>query len=207
MAKRCLSCKRDIADGQKSCFVCGSSQNLLVHYSRSGLLLLVVIVVASAISYHFISKANQDISTNLAKLEAAQSQIEQAEEKATEALNQLKALQSEAQQEKSQDKQDQVAIAELQGKITAAENKAVEAQKNVNWLAKQNNQLKTEVQSLTEQLNNAQQNAQPSNQLSEAEINQRIEQAKLADAQTIQSLRQQLQQLQQQLDATQTTDN
>ena len=207
MAKRCLSCKRDIADGQKSCFVCGSSQNLLVHYSRSGLLLLVVIVVASAISYHFISKANQEISTNLAKLEAAQSQIEQAEEKATEALNQLKALQSEAQQEKSQDKQDQVAIAELQGKITAAENKAVEAQKNVNWLAKQNNQLKTEVQSLTEQLNNAQQNAQPSNQLNEAEINQRIEQAKLADAQTIQSLRQQLQQLQQQLDATQTTDN
>jgi chromosome segregation ATPase len=208
LAKRCLSCKRDIAEGQKSCFVCGSSQSLIAHYSGSGLLILLVMLIAAAASYWYIGQVNQEFEANLIKLKVAQQQIQQAESTATEALNQLKQVQQQAEQaSKNVEANDQL-NAETQAKITAAEKKAEDAQKNVNWLAKQNNQLKTQVQDLTEQLSNTQRHAQSEDELlTEAQAAQRVDQARQADALVIQDLRLQLQNVQQQLAALQTGDN
>ncbi len=210
MAKRCISCKRDLAKGQKTCFVCGSSQNIISYYFSSGVFILSVMLVAALISYWYVQQANKEIDNSLIKLELAQQQIEQAESRANLALSQLKSLQQQTAQAKNegQEAAKQALNQQAQAQIAAAEKKAEDAQKNVNWLSRQNTQLKQQVETLTQQLADAQQ-ANQSNQglFTEAQVNQRIQQAQQADAVLIQGLREQLQNVQQQLAALETTDN
>ena len=50
MSTRCIGCKREIAKKQKDCYICGSSQNYLSHYSNNIIALVIVIVSAGLIS-------------------------------------------------------------------------------------------------------------------------------------------------------------
>ncbi|MBV1911724.1 MAG: hypothetical protein KUG78_20700 [Kangiellaceae bacterium] len=202
MAKNCLNCKREIAQGQKECYVCGSSQNIISHYFGSSILILLLVLVSAAISFWFITKANSQVESNLVKLNLAQSQIADAEQKATAALNQLKQFQASAEQAEIQQAQNTESSQQVEGLLAAAEKKAVESQRNVNWLAKQNKQLKAEVEQLTAQVTNAHQTlqqSQQSSQLNQQQLNDQVALATQADKTRIQSLETELEALKQQM--------
>ncbi|PHS16314.1 MAG: hypothetical protein COA86_11775 [Kangiella sp.] len=50
MSTRCIGCKREIAKKQKDCYICGSSQNYLSHYSNNIIAIVILIVSAGIIS-------------------------------------------------------------------------------------------------------------------------------------------------------------
>ena len=66
MSARCIGCKREIAKKQKNCYICGSSQNYLSHYSNNVIALVIVIICAGLISNKIVeSKTTEFRNTQL----------------------------------------------------------------------------------------------------------------------------------------------
>jgi len=157
MSNKCIKCNREIEKPQKTCLVCGSSQNYISHYFSTGVVFLVLLGGLAAAGYWYenrpektaelqrlrnvevkarISSAEVDNLTkkNLllsAKIQEVQTQIKTANESAS--LNN----QSEAEKDKQLKKQ------------TA---RAVKAEKRASWLGKQNISFETEITVLKEQI-------------------------------------------------------
>ncbi len=153
MANICINCKREIASGQKSCYLCGSTQSYFRYYLKSGLLLLVFIGAFGSASHWYIDKtltAAEITKAQLAesKKELVNGQIEQIEIELNQLKNQL--LESEAKIVKANEETNQLKaqLKETIKKLAEAEDKSIETDKKAGWLLKLNRQLKEELTAL-----------------------------------------------------------
>jgi len=157
MSNKCIKCNREIEKPQKTCLVCGSSQNYFSHYFATAVVFLVLLGGLAAAGYWYenrpektaelqrlrnvevkarISSAEVDNLTkkNLllsAKIQEAQTQIKTANESAS--LNNQSGVETNKQLKKQKAR-------------------AAKAEKRASWLSKQNNDFKTEIRSLNEQI-------------------------------------------------------
>jgi len=161
MAKQCIGCKREISTGILICPFCGANQSFFQYYLKSFVLFLLIVISAIIAGYYLV---NQSVAQ--AKLELEQSherQLNQAEEKIQrletallDSQKQLRAAQLEIQTslENQTANADQAGAleAELNQKLKNAQADAKRQQDRAGWLSRENAKLKTEIETLKQQL-------------------------------------------------------
>lgn len=147
MSTRCIGCKREIEKKQKSCYICGSSQNYLSYYSNHIIALLTVIIGAGWISSKIIETKVEDFQN--AQLLNNQESITKFDKIQLDLNKQILSLENSRNSAQSE-------IEELKASILAGSSSSSETlitlekeQARSKWLGKENRKFSSKIKDLT----------------------------------------------------------
>ncbi len=150
MAKHCIACKRDIAEGQQECYICGSSQSYTRYYLKGGSIFLLLLGVTLWFSYQFFEKEAKQQAVNYEL--HAQSKLNDATDRIERLKLQLEKARQETQLAQVSTVQNSENAVEEKLKLKQMELRATKAEERASWLSKENRRFKVKVKELTDKL-------------------------------------------------------
>ncbi|MFT6734546.1 MAG: TolA-binding protein [Polaribacter sp.] len=155
MSARCIGCKREIAEKQKICYICGSSQNHLSFYSNNIIALLIVITIASWVSKEIIETKVESLrNTQLLNSQESVDKFDQIQSELSQQITTLENYKELAQLE----------IEKLRSSIELGSSSSSETleilekeKARSKWLSKENRKFSSKIKDLTNHIANLEQ--------------------------------------------------
>jgi len=176
MSKKCIGCKRELAKHETSCPACGAEQSFFKYHSTS---IIALVLIAGGVGYaasRYIDNESlkikeavkieydKSLQQSQERIDALESELDSTRSQLADANEASEKLKAESSDNSNQ--ADQV-LNNLRSKLADAEAEAKKQQGRAGWLGKENARLKTELESLKNQITALQQ----ANESTNASIN------------------------------------
>ena len=157
MSNKCIKCNREIEKPQKTCLVCGSSQNYFSHYFTTVVVFLVLLGGLAAAGYWYENRPEKTVELQRLRNIEMKARISLAEVENLTKKNLLLSVQIQEVQSQIKTANESASLnnqseAEINKQLKKQTARAVKAEKRASWLSKQNTDFKTEINSLNEQI-------------------------------------------------------
>lgn len=157
MNKQCIGCKREISTGHSECPICGAPQSF-IRYHRSSILFFILVSMAVLLSAHWYIGKIQESSAlenqkmveqktleSTQKISLLEEQLGQTKEELAQANTQVSQLQT---QQSNQSSQANSQVSQLKQQLTQAQANEKRQSDRASWLSRENQRLKTEIETL-----------------------------------------------------------